>query len=44
MYFKAAVAFAFTFLSLSVQAVPLVNLAKRDGNNASKRYSPPYPS
>ncbi|TBU26605.1 hypothetical protein BD311DRAFT_667137 [Dichomitus squalens] len=35
MNFKAAVAFGFVFLSLSGQAMPLVNLAKRDDNNAT---------
>ncbi|PIL31192.1 hypothetical protein GSI_05889 [Ganoderma sinense ZZ0214-1] len=33
MYFKAVATFALAFLSVGVHASPLVNLAKRDGNN-----------
>ncbi|KAM5539870.1 hypothetical protein V8D89_006373 [Ganoderma adspersum] len=33
MFFKAAATFALVFFSAGVHATPLVNLAKRDGNN-----------
>ncbi|KAI1786792.1 hypothetical protein LXA43DRAFT_897276 [Ganoderma leucocontextum] len=33
MYFKTVATFVLAFLSLGVHAVPLVNLAKRDGSN-----------
>ena len=40
MFVKTAATFAFAFLLAGVHATPLVNLAKRDGNNDSEPIPP----
>ena len=42
MLVKTVATFALAFLSAGVHATPLVNLAKRDGNNDSEPIPPSY--